>query len=260
MNRRELLAGAGSGVTLGALASIFSAALPRGVRAMDHAAGADCMTILYPAGEGIQFDADYYRDHHLPTIMRLYGSAISRFELRKVTPAPAGMEPVPYSAAINIWIADMNAFAAGNARHGPTLVADVPHFTNSQPIIQYDKLRGQMGAPRAAEKIGDTCLTILYDNSENVRWDVEYYAAHHLPLIMRLYGTRAIRRFELRRGESGQSPGSKPTFIGSIGIYINDQAAFDAAGKEHGAALVKDVPNFSSVMPKAFPTVLHGIG
>ena len=34
----------------------------------------------------------------------------------------------------------------------------------------------------------------------------------------------------------------------------------DAAGKEHGPTLVKDVPNFSSVNPIAFPTVIYGIG
>jgi hypothetical protein len=44
-----------------------------------------------------------------------------------------------------------------------------------------------------------------------------------------------------------------------VNIYINDQKAFDAAGKEHGPTLVKDVPNFSSVMPNAFPSTLFGV-
>lgn len=42
----------------------------------------------YPRHAGIRFrcrsaDADYYRDHHLKTIMKLYGKTIQRFELRK---------------------------------------------------------------------------------------------------------------------------------------------------------------------------------
>jgi hypothetical protein len=45
-----------------------------------------------------------------------------------------------------------------------------------------------------------------------------------------------------------------------VNIYINKQAAFDAAGQKHGPTLVKDVPNFSSVMPTAFPTAIHGVG
>ncbi len=39
-----------------------------------------------------------------------------------------------------------------------------------------------------------------------------------------------------------------------MNIYINDQAAFDAAGKQHTKTLVDDVPHFSNVMPIAFPT------
>jgi uncharacterized protein (TIGR02118 family) len=260
LNRRDLLKNAGAGVTLGMLASVFGAVLPDGVGASESAAGVDCMTILYPAGEGVTFDADYYRDHHLVTIMRLYGKSISRFELRKVVPSTDGAPPVPYSVAINIWIANLEAFDAGNAEHGPTLVADVPHFTNSLPTIQYDKIHGQLGRPRGAAQIGDTCLTILYDNGDAVRWDVDYYRRHHMPLIMRLYGPKAISRFELRKGDAGQALGTKPAFIGSVNIYINEQTAFDAAGKEHGPTLVKDVPNFSSIMPHAFPTIIHGIG
>ena len=69
ITRRGLLKSVGGGVTLGVLASTFGALLPDGVDAAASAAGVDCMTILYPAGDGITFDPDYYRDHHLVTIM-----------------------------------------------------------------------------------------------------------------------------------------------------------------------------------------------
>jgi uncharacterized protein (TIGR02118 family) len=237
-----------------------------GAKAVHGAKLGHAMTIVYPAGDNIKFDAEYYRDHHLKLIMSLYGSSIKRFELRTVPPnaapaiqpAPGAPPPPKFSAAVNIWIADLDAFNANNAKHGPELVADVPHFTNAQPTIQYDDVHGMMGEPASAMKVGDTCLTILYPNSAGVRWDVEYYRTHHMPLIMRLYGEKAIKRFELRKGATGQTGGA-PTYIGSVNIYINDQKAFDAAGAEHGKTLVADVPHFSSVMPIAFPTTIHGV-
>lgn len=256
--RRDAMAAVGKAVAWGAMASAFGAALPRHLKAED-AARPRCLTIVYPAGEGITFNADYYRDHHLTLIMGLYGDSIERFELRRVAPAPAGMPAAPFAAAINIWIADLAAFDANNQKHGPQLIADVPNFTNAQPTIQNDAVHGMAGKPASAIAVGDTCLTILYPNQEGVRWDVDYYNAHHMPLIMDLYGEKAIKRFELRKGHSDQA-GAKPPYIGSINIYIADQAAFDAAGQAHTQALVDDVPNFSSVMPMAFPTIVHGVG
>jgi len=242
-------------VTLGMLAAAFGATLPRGVLAADSAKGVNCLTIVYPAGSGVTFNADYYRDHHLKTIMQLYGSSIERFELRKVAAPQAA-----YAAAVNIWIANLDAFKANNDKHGKTLQDDVPNFTNGRPSIQFDKVHGEMGAKRNSPKLGDTCLTILYPNSDGVRWDVDYYKKGHMPLIMKLYGEKAIKRFELRKGDAGMAPNSKPDFIGTVNIYINDQAAFDAAGKQHTKTLVDDVPHFSSVMPIAFPTTIYGIG
>jgi uncharacterized protein (TIGR02118 family) len=269
--RRDVIKGGGTAVTLGMLAAAFGSTLPKGAHAQDSAKGVNCLTILYPAGEGLTFNADYYRDRHLTLITKLYGNTIQRFELRKVNAPPAppagaaapppGAPPAPkYAAAINIWINDLDAFNANNQKHGKTMTDDVPNFTNGRPVIQFDKFHGEMGAARSAPKIGDTCLTILYPNSEGVRWDVDTYRKGHMPLIMRLYGEKAIKRFELRKGDAGMAPGSKAEFIGSVNIYIANQAAFDAAGKEHGQTLVKDVPSFSSVMPVAFPTVIHGIG
>ncbi len=191
--------------------------------------------------------------------MKLYGNTIQRFELRKAAAAPAGAAPVPYSAAVNIWIADFDAFNAKNKEHGPTLVKDVPNFTNGQPTIQFDKVEGMMGSAATAMKLGDACLTILYPNGDDVRWDVDYYRSHHMPLIMSLYKKEAIKRFELRKGDTGQT-GGKPAYIGSVNIYINDQKAFDAAGAQNGKTLVADVPHFSSVQPKVIPTVIYGVG
>ncbi len=256
-------------VTLGMLASAFGATLPLGARAADSAQGVTAMTILYPAGEGLHFKADYYRDHHLTLIKKLYGNSIQRFELRTVSPPPAppagaapppGAPPAPkFAAAINIWIADLAAFTANNEKHGKTLIDDVPNFTNAMPSIQFDTVAGEMGAKRSAPKVGDTCLTILYPNSDGAKWDIDYYRANHMTLIMRLYGTKAIKRFELRKGDKNMA-GAKPEFIGTVNIYIQDQKAFDEAGKQHGQTLRNDVPNFSSVFPTAFPSVIYGVG
>ena len=101
-----------------------------------------CITVLYPNQQGVRFDFDYYRRKHAALILRLYGKAIARYELRRGIAGPDGGKP-PYVATINFWIADQQAFDAAQARHAPELIADVPNFTNTHPVIQIDELVDQ---------------------------------------------------------------------------------------------------------------------
>jgi len=98
-----------------------------------------CITVLYPNTAGVTFDFNYYLKHHATLIDRLYGKSIAKLELRRGTTAPDG-SPAPFVAIINIWIADQDAFDSAGAKHGPTLIADVPNFTNTMPTIQIDEI------------------------------------------------------------------------------------------------------------------------
>jgi uncharacterized protein (TIGR02118 family) len=105
---------------------------------------------------------------------------------------------------------------------------------------------GATVATRAAAQgtAGQECMTIVYQNGNDVRFDFDYYEKTHMPLIMRLYG-ESISRFELRRGQPG-ADGAKPPYVATITIWIADAAAFDAAAAEHQAGLRADVPKFTN--------------
>jgi uncharacterized protein (TIGR02118 family) len=97
------------------------------------------LTILYPNGDDVRFDFDYYKDHHLPLVMKLFGPLIKRFELRKGLKSPTA-DKLPYIAVVNIWFEDEAAFMAADEKHRPTLLPDVKNYTNVMPIIQEDDL------------------------------------------------------------------------------------------------------------------------
>ena len=101
--------------------------------------GRRCITVMYPNTPGVTFDFSYYLDHHAGLIDRLYGDSIAKLELRRGSSTPDGSPP-PYIAIINIWIADQAAFDSAGAKHGATLIADVPNFTNTMPTIQIDEI------------------------------------------------------------------------------------------------------------------------
>ena len=98
----------------------------------------------------------------------------------------------------------------------------------------------------AQGRVEQECMTIVYQNGADVRFNFDYYVSTHMPLIMRLYG-KSISRFELRRGQPG-ADGAPPPYVATISIWIADGAAFDKAQAEHQAGLRADVPKFTNAV------------
>ena len=98
-------------------------------------AGDRCLTVLYPHSSTDRFDHDYYRDHHMTSLIKLYGhGAISRMEIRKGLSSPDGRNPPLYSCTASIYVADAQAFAAAASRNHRRVVDDIPHFTTVSPV------------------------------------------------------------------------------------------------------------------------------
>ncbi len=98
-----------------------------------------CLTILYPNTPDIKFDFDYYKNHHMPLIMSLFGKLIKRIELRKGIMSPTA-DKLPYIATLNIWFEDEKAFMEADEKFRPTLLPDVKNYTNVLPTIQEDDI------------------------------------------------------------------------------------------------------------------------
>jgi uncharacterized protein (TIGR02118 family) len=98
------------------------------------AAGERGLTVLDPAGPADRFDYDYYRDRHLPTLLKLFGAeAISRIEARKAVVAPDGRNAPRYACTANIYVADAQAFAAAADKNHGLIVDDISRFTTVSP-------------------------------------------------------------------------------------------------------------------------------
>jgi uncharacterized protein (TIGR02118 family) len=97
-------------------------------------AGDRCLTVLYPHAPEDRFNLEYYRDHHVTSLIKLFGhETISRIEMRRGLSSPDGRNPPPYSCTVNIYIADPPAFAAADRNH-QRVVDDIPNFTSVSPI------------------------------------------------------------------------------------------------------------------------------
>jgi hypothetical protein len=238
IGRRRILQGIGHTAAFGTLA----ATLPGAVRAGQAAAAPAqkvCMSMVYPAGEGLSFDADAFRSRHLALLTNAYGPSVERIELRvppppevpvvvEGQPAPPPPAPPPILAAVSVYLASISEFIKRAGEHSKAIAADMATITRSAPMVQYDVIEGQIGDPASSVLGGGTVISNYFFAKEGGTWNAEYFGKAFLPKLMAAYGPAAIQRVEVLRGELAPGGGKPPT-AGAIHLYLKDQVAYDAA-------------------------------
>ena len=109
--------------------------------------GDRCLTVLYPHDPADHFDYEYYRDHHMTSLIKLFGhEAIHRMEIRKSLASPDGRNPPVYACTANIYVADEHAFATAADRNHQRVVDDIARFTSVAPISVMTEVLGAFDA------------------------------------------------------------------------------------------------------------------
>jgi hypothetical protein len=246
--RRTVLLGMGQAATFGSVLAV----LPRLAEAGQAAAPAQkvVLTMLYPSEGGHSFDADAFRDRHLPLLKNSYGPAVERIELRVAPPPP----PPPVLAAVSIWLASISEFITRANNSARAIAADMATITRSAPIVQYDVVEGQAGEAASSIIGGATVLSSYFfapqgEGAAEAKWDAEYFGKTYGPKIVETYGADAIQRVEVARGELAQG-GGKPLVLGAVHVYVKDANAFDTAvATDAVRALGAEAQQYSSVNP-----------
>ena len=94
-----------------------------------------CVTIVYPNKQGAKFDWDYYLKKHTPMWAKLLGE--NKIEIRKGVGTHNG-SPVHFICLLRIWVDDVDAFMTLMKEKGHHIIEDIPHYTNVEPVIQFD--------------------------------------------------------------------------------------------------------------------------
>ncbi|WP_338089458.1 EthD family reductase [Maribacter huludaoensis] len=55
-------------------------------------------------------------------------------------------------------------------------------------------------------------VSVMYPNSEGVKFDTEYYKNTHLPMVQKLVGS-ALKELELDLGVGGRAPGKAAPYV-----------------------------------------------
>lgn len=101
------------------------------------------VSVLYPNSDGARFDHDYYRDQHVPMVVKeLAGTVRSWGVERGVSDgSPDGAAPFVGSC----WfVADsLDAWAAAFGAKSEQILGDIPNYTDIAPVMQIAEITAE---------------------------------------------------------------------------------------------------------------------
>uniref|UniRef100_C6E2D0 Ethyl tert-butyl ether degradation EthD n=1 Tax=Geobacter sp. (strain M21) TaxID=443144 RepID=C6E2D0_GEOSM len=94
-------------------------------------------SVAYPRTAGKRFDLEYYKNNHVPLVKRRL--APIKVEIDAGVPNHAG-EPSPFLAVGHMTFETMEQLLAKYAAAAQELHADIPNYTDIEPIIQLSEV------------------------------------------------------------------------------------------------------------------------
>jgi uncharacterized protein (TIGR02118 family) len=102
-------------------------------------AGMIKLSVFYPNQEGKKFDMDYYCNKHIPMVAQLLGDAVKGASVEEGLGGGAPGEPATYIAMGNLYFESMESFQNSFGPNASKIMADVPNYTDIEPVIQLSK-------------------------------------------------------------------------------------------------------------------------
>jgi uncharacterized protein (TIGR02118 family) len=92
-------------------------------------------------------------------------------------------------------------------------------------------------------------VNITYPNEPGARFDFDYYAKKHIPMVQTLLSAFGLGAITIDRGVSGVMPGSGFPYICVATIEFSSVEQMQSGLMAHAMEIMGDIPNYTSVQP-----------
>ncbi|MEH6442770.1 MAG: EthD family reductase [Oceanospirillaceae bacterium] len=92
-------------------------------------------------------------------------------------------------------------------------------------------------------------VSVMYPNSADVTFDIDYYCNTHLPLVGGLLGD-ALKGGAVDYGIAGGAPGVEAPFVAMGHMTFNSVEEFQSAFGPNVDVIMGDLPNFTNAQPQ----------
>lgn len=91
--------------------------------------------------------------------------------------------------------------------------------------------------------------SVLYPNDDDIKFDMDYYLANHMPLVQENFGKHGLKRWEITEYAPG-GDGAKPLYyVQATLVFDSPEDLGKALGSEDAKAVFDDIPKFTNKQP-----------
>jgi uncharacterized protein (TIGR02118 family) len=91
-------------------------------------------------------------------------------------------------------------------------------------------------------------VSVMYPNTPGARFNHEYYANKHMPLVKQRMGD-TCKFYTVDKGIAGGAPGTAATYVGMCHIYCDSVESFQKGFGPHADEIMGDIPNYTDLAP-----------
>ncbi len=99
------------------------------------------VSVMYANEDGKKFDMDYYCNSHMPMVQGKMGDACLQVAVEEGLGGGAPGAPAAYAAMGHLYFESVESFQAAFGPHAEAIMADIPNYTDIQPIIQISDVK-----------------------------------------------------------------------------------------------------------------------
>jgi uncharacterized protein (TIGR02118 family) len=92
-------------------------------------------------------------------------------------------------------------------------------------------------------------VSVMYQNSVDTKFDIEYYCNIHIPMVAELLG-ESLKGVSVESGLAGGAPGEMVLFIAMGHMVFDSVDSFQNAFGPQAEKIMADVPNYTNSQPQ----------
>jgi uncharacterized protein (TIGR02118 family) len=99
------------------------------------------VSVFYANEEGKKFDMEYYCNNHMPMVQQKLGAVCKSVAVEQGLGGAEPGSPATYTAMGHLYFDSIEEFQTAFGTHAGEIMADVPNYTDIQPIIQISEVK-----------------------------------------------------------------------------------------------------------------------